>query len=70
MENKTAIDWLIAELTRMGRRNLKLYEYTIRQARRMEKEQIEEAFNEGAWIGVNLGDTLGKDFYQKKYGSI
>jgi hypothetical protein len=70
MENKTALDWLIAELIRMGRRNLKLYEFTISQARRMEKEQIEEAFNEGAWIGVNLGDSLGKDFYQKKYGSI
>lgn len=70
MENKTAVDWLIAELTRMGRRNLKLYYLTICEAKRMEKEQIEEAFNEGAWIGVNLGDSLGQDFYKKKYGSI
>jgi hypothetical protein len=73
MEDKlTAVDWIIKQINNksIGDGDYRTISDVFNQAKQMEKEQIEEAFNEGAWSGVNLGDSLGQDFYQKKYGSI
>lgn len=76
MGNKTAVTWLKNQALEGSIDKLQNVMYlklpidAFKKAESIEKEQIEEAFNEGAWIGVNLGDSLGQDFYQKKYGSI
>jgi hypothetical protein len=77
MEDKlTALQWFYNQAlagtidTKKNVMYLTLPRDVFKKAKEMEKEQIEEAFNEGAWNGVNLGDSLGQDFYQKKYGSI
>ena len=41
MAQQTAVEWLVKEL------KLERYDYTVEQAKQMEKEQIVEAFYEG-----------------------
>ena len=50
----TAVEWLVKEL------NLEGYDYTIQQAKAMEKEQIEDA--------VNQHYVIPSNYYHKTYG--
>ena len=43
---QTAVEWLVEELTTLGH-NFKLYKKEIEQAKEMEKEKIENAFENG-----------------------
>ena len=43
---QSAVEWLVEELTTLGH-NFKLYKKEIEQAKEMEKEQIENAFENG-----------------------
>lgn len=60
MENKqTAVQWLEDEFSRCVTAND--YKIVFRIAKMMEKEQIEEAFNNSYWF------IDGKDYYEKTF---
>lgn len=61
MENKqTAVQWLMMQLPVFIR--VDLYEKELyQQAKAMEQEQIEEAFNNSYWF------IDGKDYYEKTF---
>ena len=68
MENKqTAVQWLKDKLFELEIKiDSKTYEETFflfEQAKQMEKEQIEEAFNNSFWF------IDGKEYYDKTYGN-
>lgn len=74
MGNKqTAVDWLVKEL------NLEGYDYTVQQAKQMEKEQIMDAYDSGEanhyrtnfimdFVTDYNGDVSPEEFYNKTYG--
>ena len=60
MENKqTAVEWLIEVYSF----NEFISDYNFEKAKQMEKEQIEEAFNNSSWF------IDGKEYYDKTYGN-
>ena len=60
MENKqTAVEWLIEVYSF----NEFISDYNFDKAKQMEKEQIEEAFNNSSWF------IDGKEYYDKTYGN-
>ena len=62
MENKqTAVEWLENELARCVTATDERIVFRIAKA--MEKEQIEEAFNNSSWF------IDGKEYYDKTYGN-
>ena len=64
METKqTAVELLEIEIDNkdMGEVPMWIYDF-IQQAKQMEKEQIEEAFNNSYWF------IDGKEYYDKTYG--
>ena len=68
MENKqTAVQWLKDKLFELEIKiDSKTHEETFflfEQAKQMEKEQIEEAFNNSSWF------IDGKEYYDKTYGN-
>ena len=68
MENKqTAVQWLKDKLFELEIKiDSKTHEETFflfEQAKQMEKEQIEEAFNNSFWF------IDGKEYYDKTYGN-
>ena len=60
MSKQTAVQWLVDEITSLNT-NFTFGEI-IEQAKQMEKEQIEEAFNNSYWF------IDGKEYYDKTYG--
>lgn len=63
MENKqTAVEWLIDNLKPLYP-NIEEFKLIIGLAKDMEKEQIEEAFNNSSWF------IDGKEYYDKTYGN-
>jgi DNA mismatch repair protein MutH len=74
MENKlTAVDWLITQLE--GEESLvarivglKEYNQIVKQAKQMEKEQIEKAFQD-SMVDIVLGKMSSpKEYYNETYG--
>ena len=66
MENKqTAVQWLIEELTDNGIQHLDLASEIIEQALQMERQQIEESFDEGNPNGFI--DKDGKQYYTQTF---
>jgi len=66
MEKKqTAVQWLIEELTDNGIQHLDLASEIIEQAIQMEREQIEQAFDEGNPNGFI--DKDGKQTYTQTF---
>jgi hypothetical protein len=60
MENKqTAVEWLIEVYSF----NEFISDYNFEKAKQMEKEQIEESFNNSSWF------IDGKEYYDKTYGN-
>ena len=58
----TAVEWLIKELKLEG------YDYTIQQAKEMEKQQIIDAYNEGDCFPQDYHH--GADYYSKTYKQL
>ena len=58
---QTAVEWLVKEL------NLEGYDYTISQAKAMEKEQIMKAVYDG--MGTNFDPNMGRaeQYYNETY---
>jgi hypothetical protein len=60
--NLTAVEWLVKEL------NLEGYDYTVDQAKEIERKQIECAYNDGAFDIFAKGYKSMHDYYNKNYG--
>jgi hypothetical protein len=66
MAKQTAVEWLVGMVFERGflsipdKKNIEQLNSIIKQAKRMEKEQITDAFYEG--------DLCGKSYYDKIYG--
>ena len=63
---QTAVEWLVKEL------NLEGYDYTISQAKEMEKEQIEDAHIEGQRVFDKYPHTVwtnnqAEQYYEQTY---
>ena len=66
MENKqTAVDWLFEKITQNAEIRWRGTQYVelFQQAKAMEKEQIEEAFNNSSYF------IDGKEYYDDTYGN-
>ncbi len=62
---KTAIEWLIDELTDNGIEYLDLAYEIIEQAKEMEKQQIVDAYIEGYSSNLNAADS--EKYYNETY---
>lgn len=63
MGNKqTAVEWLVKEL------NLEGYDYTVKQAKEMEQQQIVEAFHEGMQTNFDPNYGISLNYYESTYG--
>jgi hypothetical protein len=66
MKQQTAIEWLIRVLELESFENINLYSMTaIDQAKAMEKEQIEKAFEEGMFHHTN--GLCPNEYYKEIY---
>ena len=64
MAQQTAVEWLVKEL------NLEGYDYTISQAKAMEKEQIIKAFSNGQELPISnplLPHYSSEEYYNETY---
>ena len=68
---QTAVEWLIARFESGDMYNVEDSQFIKQQAIKMEKEQLEEAWNDGNLLGRNgnviLEYTTGKEYYKKTY---
>ena len=65
MTKQTAVEWLVKEL------NLEGYDYTVKQAKEMEKQQIENAFASGIYDGgenVSQYNMSSEQYYNETFG--
>jgi hypothetical protein len=60
MTKQTAVEWLVKEL------NLEGYDYTVQQAKAMEKEQIIDAHQDGHSVTYN--NYWAELYYNETYG--
>lgn len=70
MKQQTAVEWLEKEINKRGPKEnnppqwlKELYE----QAKQMEKEQIIDAFDYGAYVGTYAVDKYAKEYYNQTY---
>jgi hypothetical protein len=66
MENKTAVQWLVEELTKQNM-FMNLFAKEIEQALAMEKEQIMNAANTLLYRGTGPGDMWAEQYYNDTY---
>jgi hypothetical protein len=59
---QTAVEWLVKEL------NLEGYDYTVEQAKEMEKEQILFAYNDGAMGAFDKTYKGMHEYFNENYG--
>ena len=67
MAQQTAVEWLVKELKLEG------YNYTVEQAKQMEKEQIMKAFSDGQETPINhptLPHYSREEYYNDTYNKI
>jgi len=69
MKNKTAIEWLVNELKSQSIDLTKWHNELVEQAKKIEKRQIIEAFNEGEDLGDRRNYT-GDKYYIAKFKTI
>jgi len=63
---ETAIEWLIGNSHIIPKNELNKREL-IQQAKEMEKQQIDDAYNDGLSSWDNTDDFTGKDYYEHKF---
>jgi N-acetyl-anhydromuramyl-L-alanine amidase AmpD len=61
MSKQTAVEWLVEQLKLEG------YDYTVEQAKEMEKEQIIESYNESFRLRDNPY-AIAEKYYKQTYG--
>lgn len=73
---QTAVDWFASKLMYLKMNPKEVFEFVglLEEAKEMEKEQIEDAYDSGQVLGFYLGsinedetDQTGEIFYQEKY---
>jgi cell division inhibitor SulA len=73
---QTAVDWFASKLMYLKMNPKEVFEFVgwLEEAKEMEKEQIEDAYDSGQVLGLYLGsinedetDQTGEIFYQEKY---
>ena len=67
MSKQTAVDLLVSILNKDGFTPV-LTDEEIQQARQMEKEQIEETYNQACLDAFIDDNKYGKDYYNETYG--
>jgi len=63
---QTAVDWLITQLKEMEY-DIRLIPNTIKIAKAMEKEQIEDAFKHGKLPTLFADNLTAKEYYNETY---
>lgn len=66
MKKQTAVEWLVESLTELGV-DLLSHNLEIQQAKAMEKEQIEKAYNE-SWRLRDKPYLTALKYYNETYG--
>jgi len=66
MKKQTAVEWLVESLTELGV-DLLSHNLEIQQAKQMEKEQIEKAYNE-SWRLRDKPYLTALKYYNETYG--
>jgi hypothetical protein len=64
----TAVEWLVNELKDNGIEYLDLAYEIIEQAKKMEKQQIIDAYIEGYSSNLNAGDS--EKYYNETFGDV
>jgi hypothetical protein len=59
---QTAVEWLVEQIKYNVHNTIEEFELTVEQAKEMEKQQIEQAFNEGDLFSHNY-DESGEKYY-------
>ena len=73
MNNKqqTAVEWFLIECGKYGD-TAQIPDEVIKQAKEMEKERIETAYNKGTVHGIDYPESTlpitGEQYYQQTYG--
>ena len=62
---QTAVEWLECELKKIPFINPK---EAFEQAKQMEKQQIEDAFDKGKWDSMAFKGTPKEQYYNETYG--
>jgi hypothetical protein len=65
MSKQTAVEWLEEQYYESEG---KLTRHDFEQARQMEKEQIEETYNQACLDAFRDDNKYGKDYYNETYG--
>lgn len=65
-KKQTAVQWLIDELNEIGIRYLDLAEEQINKALQLEREQIEEAYQEG-WMRGDYTSIYKAEYYEQTF---
>jgi hypothetical protein len=76
MAQQTAVEFLLSELDiakLIEREKLTMAAEVVRQAKAMEKEQIEDAFQSGKWNGYESAKDISEmkdptEYYNETYG--
>ena len=70
MAQQTAVDYLISELRSsvLHKNEIRLIRPYINHAKKMEKEQIEKAYQQGALDGYEPNYGSGEQYYNETYG--
>ena len=69
MENKTAVKWLVSRIAHGGLVSKKQFYELVEQAKQLEKEQIEKAFDAGGANEVKERYTDKKLHLKPKYNN-
>jgi len=71
MDNKTAVEWLYNELLN-SEPNILEWNKLLEQAKEMDKERIETAYNKGTVHGIDYPESTlpitGEQYYNETYG--
>jgi hypothetical protein len=62
---QTAVEWLYKELTKVP--NIYILKDLVKQAKKMEKQQIILSFNKGLSNWDNPSHYLGKEYYKETF---
>lgn len=73
MKQQTAVEWLVNEIAeKYNFRFATYYGQEIQQAKEIEKERIETAYDKGTVHGIDYPDSLlpltGEHYYKQTYG--
>ncbi len=66
---QTAIEWLYDKWSNCKEWKWEEIEQWFEQAKEMEKQQIKDAWNNGAYCGDMINIEISEDYYNETYGS-